>query len=93
MKRPKITLKKFLEDLYFMMCGKDGQISIRRFLALVFSAGLIHLSFLHISKCREVQEAFIWGFISLIVALLGLTTWQNLKDNFKNNNNDGQELH
>jgi hypothetical protein len=81
--RPKITFKKFLEDLYFMLCGKDGQIFIRRFLAVVFSAALIHLYIFHITNNKEVQEAFIWGFISMIVALLGLTTWQNLKDIYK----------
>lgn len=83
MERPKITLKKFLEDLYFMLCGIDGRISIRRFLAMVFAVDLISLSIIHIKDCKPVQEAFIWGFISMIVALLGLTTWQNLKDIYK----------
>jgi len=81
----KITVKRILRELYLMFCGKDGKLSIRRVLAVVFSTGLIHLSIIHVTSCREVQEAFIWGFISLIVALLGLTTWQNLKENFKDN--------
>lgn len=84
---PKITLKKVVNDLYFMFCSKDNKLSIRKVLATLFSAGLLHMSILHITNCREVQEAFIWGFISLIVALLGLTTWQNLKDNHNSNSN------
>lgn len=73
-----------------MFCSKDGQLSIRRVLAVVFAGALVHMGILHITTCKEVQEAFIWAFVSLIVALLGLTTWQNLKDNFPNNNNNGQ---
>jgi hypothetical protein len=53
---------------------------------MVFAVDLISLSIIHIKDCKPVQEAFIWGFISIIVALLGLTTWQNIKDNFKDNN-------
>jgi len=86
----KITWRKFAKDLYLMFCSKDGQLSIRRVLAVVFAGALVHMGILHITTCKEVQEAFIWAFVSLIVALLGLTTWQNLKDNFPNNNNNGQ---
>lgn len=73
-------MKKIINYLRPIWEGNDGKPSIRRILALVFAAGLIHLSILHITSCQTVQEAFIWGFISLIVALLGLTTFQNLKE-------------
>lgn len=85
MEEPKITFRKFGRDLYELLCGKDSKLSLRKVLAVLFSGALIHMGILHIVRCTNVQEAFIWAFVSLIVALLGLTTWQNLKDNFKDN--------
>jgi len=51
--------------------GADKHWSIRRVLAF---AGFIRF----ISYSGEV-EAYIWALASLIAALLGLTTWQNIK--------------
>ncbi len=72
--------KKVIIELYFTLCGKDKRLSLRRILAVLFSGALIHLSILHVTKCNTIQEGFIWAFVALITALLGLTTYGNIAE-------------
>lgn len=55
--------------------GSDGKPSIRRLMSIAVLFGLIR----HVEKCPDNAEvAFVLA--SLIAALLALTTWQNLKE-------------
>lgn len=84
-------IKRLLSDLYHTLCGKDGKLSLRRILAIVFAGALVHLSVIHITTCREVQEGFIWAFVSLIAALLSLTTYQTITYGNKSGANKGDQ--
>lgn len=61
--------------------GKDGQLSIRRILAFAFSIDMI----LEFPKMTDGQT---WTFACLIAGLLGLTTWQNMKENLDKSKNE-----
>ena len=59
-----------------LVTGKDGQWSIRRWMAL---AAFIKFMFM---KCEtSASETYIWALVALIGGLLGLTTLQNMKAN------------
>lgn len=59
-----------------MVEGSDGQLSIRRFLAIATFIGLIR----YVEE-REAPDAMVMSvYVGLIAALLALTTWQNNAD-------------
>jgi hypothetical protein len=81
-------MKWFFNEIHHSLSGKDGRLSIRRVLGLMFSIGFIHLSLLHIFKCRSVQEAFIWAYVALILGMFGITTTQNIMDKINGKKNE-----
>jgi len=81
-------MKWLIKEVHHSLSGKDGRLSIRRLLGLMFSIGFIHLSLLHIFKCRSVQEAFIWAYVALILGMFGITTTQNILEKIKNKNEE-----
>lgn len=81
-------MKWLAKEIHHSLSGKDGRLSIRRLLGLLFSIGFIHLSLLHIFKCRSVQEAFIWAYVALILGMFGITTTQNILEKIKEKNEE-----
>jgi len=57
--------------------GKDGQYSIRRIFAVLGLYKFLSLS----CVAGDVNDAYIWALVSLIAALLSLTTFQNVREN------------
>ena len=59
--------------------GSDGKYSLRRVLAVFFSAGICF----HVTYCtfenQPMNDGAIASMAALIAALLSLTTWQNTK--------------
>jgi hypothetical protein len=81
-------MKWLLKEIHHSLSGKDQRLSIRRVLGFMFSCGFIHLSLLHIFKCRSVQEAFIWAYVALILGMFGITTTQNILEKIKEKNEE-----
>ena len=69
-------MKKLLNYLLNMVEGSDGQLSIRRFMALSTFAGMIRYVEIHAAPDAMVMSVYV----GLIAALLALTTWQNSND-------------
>jgi hypothetical protein len=59
--------------------GSDGKYSLRRVLAVFFSAGICF----HVTYCtfknQPMNDGAIASMAALVAALLSLTTWQNTK--------------
>ncbi len=72
---------------------KNGQPSIRRVLALIFTGGIIRMvEHSYINNCNINNDALM-TLCGTMLILLGLITWQNIKD-FKQTNgrpNNNQE--
>jgi uncharacterized membrane protein len=64
--------------------GSDNKYSLRRVLAVFFSAGIC----LHVTYCtlknQPMNDGAIASMAALIAALLSLTTWQNTKQDATN---------
>lgn len=77
------TLRKFLKEFRYMLSGRDGQLSLRRSLALLFSLDFIynlHYIFRYWDNARSYADAsMLFGIeAGLIAALLSLTTYNNI---------------
>lgn len=71
-------MKKLIIELLHLFCGADNRLSIRRVMA---SAAFVR--FLKL-ECNGASEAYIWALVFLIGAMLGMTTYQNMKMNQSN---------
>jgi hypothetical protein len=64
--------------------GSDGKYSLRRVLAVFFSAGICF----HVTYCtfknQPMNDGAIASMAALVAALLSLTTWQNTKTDATN---------
>jgi hypothetical protein len=64
--------------------GSDGNYSLRRVLAVFFSAGICF----HVTYCtfknQPMNDGAIASMAALVAALLSLTTWQNTKTDATN---------
>jgi uncharacterized membrane protein len=64
--------------------GSDGKYSLRRVLAVFFSAGICF----HVTYCtfknQPMNDGAIASMAALVAALLSLTTWQNSKTDATN---------
>lgn len=59
--------------------GSDNKYSLRRVLAVFFSAGIcFHVTYCTL-KNQPMNDGAIASMAALIAALLSLTTWQNTK--------------
>lgn len=56
--------------------GKDGQWSIRKWMALI-----AFVKFILMSCENNASDTYIWATVALIGGMLGLTTLQNIKAN------------
>jgi dolichol kinase len=65
--------------------GSDGKYSLRRVLAVFFSAGICF----HVTYCtfknQPMNDGAIASMAALVAALLSLTTWQNSKNDNSTN--------
>jgi len=65
--------------------GSDGKYSLRRVLAVFFSAGICF----HVTYCtfknQPMNDGAIASMAALVAALLSLTTWQNTKNDNSTN--------
>jgi len=68
---------KLVNYILHMVEGKDGQLSIRRFMAMMTFVGLIR----YVEERETPDPMAMSVYVGLIAALLALTTWQNSKDN------------
>lgn len=73
---------KLLTNIYNLFCGKDGQLSIRRIMAAGAFWRFIALD------CQTPAQDYIWALVFLIGAMLGMTTYQNMKMNSTPTTND-----
>jgi dolichol kinase len=68
-----------------MLQGNDNKYSLRRVLALFFSAGICF----HVTYCtfknQPMNDGAIASMAALVAALLSLTTWQNSKNDNSTN--------
>lgn len=67
---------KLINYFLNMVEGSDGQLSIRRFMAMATFAGMIRYVEIHPSPDAMVMSVYV----GLIAALLTLTTYQNTID-------------
>ena len=74
-------MKKFTTYWSAAIEGSDGRPSIRKLMSIAVLFGLIR----HIEKCPDNAELAL-VIVSLIVSLLGLTTWQNIQEKKINTN-------
>lgn len=73
-------MKKLINYLRTIWEGKDNKPSIRRLFAIVFLAGIIRMIERSYSiDCDINTEALMWLCVTLL-ALLGLTTVQNISE-------------
>ena len=74
-----------MKAIKHMMQGNDNKYSLRRVLALFFSAGIcFHVTYCTL-KNQPMNDGAIASMAALIAALLSLTTWQNTKQDATNN--------
>lgn len=79
-------MKKIITYLRPLWEGKDNKPSIRRIFAFAFLVGIIRMiEKSYVKDCTINTEALMWLCTTLLV-LLGLTTWQNLKEQNGTNN-------
>lgn len=64
-----------------LLAGKDGQHSLRRWLAVFFAAGICFHGTYCTIKAQPIDGGYITSLCALIAALLALTTYQNTKEN------------
>jgi hypothetical protein len=83
-------VKKLFKYIEPMWLGNDGKLSIRRFLALIFSGNFIYNTH-HIITSWELGKSYADAAMllgieaGLIAALLSLTTYSNLTSSNKTN--------
>lgn len=77
-------MKKIINYLRPIWEDNNNEPSIRRVLALVFTAGIIRMiEYSYANNC-QLSADILMVLCGMIAALLALTTWQNSKiDNFK----------
>ena len=86
-------MKKLFTYLEPMWLGADGKLSIRRFLALIFSVNLIFNTY-HIIHHWEIGKSYSDAALllgveaGLIAALLSLTTYSSVHNNSKTNSTE-----
>jgi len=77
-------MKKIINYLRPIWEDNNNEPSIRRVLALVFTAGIIRMiEYSYANNC-QLSADILMVLCGMIAALLALTTWQNTKlNNFK----------
>jgi hypothetical protein len=80
------SFSSFIKGIRQMVSGKDGQLSLRRMLALIFSIDFVynlHYIFRYWQPGNSYADAsMIFGIeAGLIAALLSLTTYNNIATN------------
>jgi hypothetical protein len=78
-------MKKFTAYWSAAIEGSDGKLSIRRLMSIAVLFGLIR----QVETCPDNAELAL-VLVSLIVSLLGLTTWQNIQEKKINTNTSEQ---
>jgi len=68
-----------------LLTGKDGRLSTRRGMAWVMAAFYIHLCYYSIHRYESAVPIAIITTASVILVLLGLTTWQTVSFNKEEN--------
>ncbi len=79
-------LGKSLHNLWRMFFNDDTGVSMRKTTAFMLSLVLCYEIFENTTP--ENLSSVIWGVASVIAGLLGIVTWQNLKENEKTNLNN-----
>ena len=69
-------MKKFAEEIAGMFRGSDGRLSERRFMAFMLFAGIIR----YVEYAKPVDNAVLMTLCGFDLLLLGLITWQNVKE-------------
>lgn len=63
------------KEIFEPICGNDGYISLRRTLALATFVVWLFVCVYSTIRCIEVSDTVIWALVTVILTLLGYTTF------------------